>query len=61
MRVLIHNTLMCLIKNCNTYPLLIQGDQVEEIDVEFNKDFVIKIIGRLDWAGLVSGAANVGY
>lgn len=61
MRILTHNMLKCNVKNCNkdNFPLKIVSDKIETIESEFNKDFVINVLPKLEWDALVQGAKDV--
>jgi len=61
MRVLTHNMLMCNVKGCisNNFPLIIRATQVENVPSNFNREFVLNVIPKLDWPALVKGAKDV--
>jgi multifunctional methyltransferase subunit TRM112 len=63
MRLITHNVLQCNIKNCtsNNFPLLIENAQIEQISVEFNPNFLVNFISRLDWAALKNAARQVRF
>lgn len=61
MRLLTHNIIKCNVKGCNknNYPLRIKALLIKKIESEFNKEFVINMIPKLEWAALVQGARDV--
>ena len=61
MRLITHNMLRCNVKGVkNGYPLKIEVVKVESVDAEYNPDFVTRMIPKLDWNALVTGAKEVG-
>ena len=64
MKLFTHNLLICTKRNCgvNSFPLKIQPEQVEKVTTELDPDFLISLLEseRLNWAGLVSGANDIG-
>jgi len=64
MRLLTHNMLICAKKSCSragavNFPLNIRATKTEKVPIEFNKDFVLRMIPRLDWRALVLSASQV--
>lgn len=61
MRLLSHNLLMCNVKNCtkNNYPLKIVVDKSQVIEKEFNKEFCLRLIPKIDWAALYKTVVSV--
>ena len=60
MKLLTHNLLRSNIKGVQRgYPLRIEVAEKAEVEAEFNAAFVVKMLGRLDWAGLRQGARDV--
>lgn len=58
MRLLTHNMLVCSKKSCNqagatNFPLRIKASKVDREETEFNKQFTINMLPRLDWKALV--------
>ena len=50
MKLLTHNMLRCNIKGIkNGYPLIIKANKIEIHKTELNKEFLHKMIVRLDW------------
>ena len=64
MKLFTHNLLVCTKRNCgiNSFPLKIKSTQVTKVTTELDADFLISLIEseRLNWAGLVSGAHDIG-
>ncbi|KAJ3005727.1 hypothetical protein HKX48_000497 [Thoreauomyces humboldtii] len=56
--------LQCMVaKNCDpakAYPLHIRGAELEELEAEFNPDFIRKLIPKLDWTVLRKTAFELG-
>ncbi|XP_046341370.1 multifunctional methyltransferase subunit TRM112-like protein [Haliotis cracherodii] len=63
MKLLTHNMLTSnIIKGVSKgYPLKIMADKVEVKDVDFNPEFVSRMIPKLDWSALCSAASEVGH
>ncbi|KAI4470734.1 hypothetical protein MML48_1g15810 [Holotrichia oblita] len=62
MKLLTHNMLTskCM-KGVNIgYPLKIKAVDLKESEVDFNPDFISRIIPKLDWNVLVSAASSIG-
>lgn len=63
MKLLTHNLLMCNVKACKTantnYPLRIVAEDLQQVEKEFNPEFIKRMLPRLDWAGIVSAASDV--
>eukprot|EP00871_Galdieria_phlegrea_P002433 jgi/Galph1/3190/GphlegSOOS_G1842.1 len=47
MRLLTYNFLQC--PKTKTFPLILEPTQVETIETEYNKEFLIRMLPRLDW------------
>lgn len=61
MRLITHNMLRCNVKGVkNGYPLKIEVVKVESVDAEYNPDFVTRMIPKLEWNALVTGAKEIG-
>jgi hypothetical protein len=41
------------------FPLKIQPSKVDTEEQEFNSDFIVHVLPRLDWNGILSAAADV--
>jgi multifunctional methyltransferase subunit TRM112 len=53
MRLLTHNQLVCVKPDCvNSFPLKLVPEAVEQEETEFNADFVVNIMPRVDYAVL---------
>ncbi|XP_067662802.1 multifunctional methyltransferase subunit TRM112-like protein [Haliotis asinina] len=63
MKLLTHNMLTSnIIKGVSKgYPLKILADKVEVKEVDFNPEFVSRMIPKLDWPALYSAASEVGH
>mgnify|MGYP001108215127 FL=1 len=61
MKLITHNMLQCNVKGCttNNFPLDIKGVEVGKEETEFRPDFIRHMLPKLDWAALVSAAAQV--
>ncbi|KAF2365855.1 hypothetical protein FHG87_003388 [Trinorchestia longiramus] len=54
-------TSKCLKSVCTGYPLKIQASQVRTRDVDFNPEFLQRMIPKLDWPALRFAAQCVGH
>lgn len=63
MKLLTHNMLTSkAIKNVSTgYPLKIEATAVKVSEVEFNQEFIAKIIPKVDWDCLRRAAQELGH
>ncbi|TPX55490.1 hypothetical protein PhCBS80983_g05268 [Powellomyces hirtus] len=55
--------LQCHAKSCpqgQSYPLAIRNAELEQLDAEFNADFVTRLMPKLDWAVLRKTAFELG-
>ncbi len=63
MKFLTTNFIQCAVKSCassgNAFPLHFKADQLVQQDVEFEKEFIINMLPRLDWSAILSAAADV--
>ena len=60
MKLLTHNLLRCNIKGVtNGYPLRIEATERAVEPAEFDASFVVKMLGRVDWAALRRGAGDL--
>ncbi|TWW55699.1 Multifunctional methyltransferase subunit TRM112-like protein tRNA methyltransferase 112 -like protein [Takifugu flavidus] len=60
MKLLTHNMLTSHVKGVTQgYPLLIKATEVKVNEVEFNPEFVVKMIPKLEWSALVQAAEEV--
>ncbi|KAI1301585.1 Multifunctional methyltransferase subunit Uncharacterized protein [Halotydeus destructor] len=62
MKLLTHNMLTskCLRGVQVGYPLKIIASEVKKTDVEFNSEFVLRMIPKMDWNVLCEAAKNLG-
>ncbi|XP_020623139.1 multifunctional methyltransferase subunit TRM112-like protein At1g22270 [Orbicella faveolata] len=61
MRLLTHNMLKSHVKGVkNGYPLTIEVVNVVVNEVDFNPDFISRMIPKLEWSALVQAAQQVG-
>mmetsp|Transcript_38182 Transcript_38182/g.89768 ORF Transcript_38182/g.89768 Transcript_38182/m.89768 type:complete len:116 (-) Transcript_38182:334-681(-) len=59
MKLLTHN----LLQSPGTrhgYPLAIEAEKVETVETEFNPDFLVRMVEKLDYPGLVTTIATLG-
>nr|CAG4636705.1 EOG090X0LTV [Eubosmina coregoni]SVE70213.1 EOG090X0LTV [Eubosmina coregoni] len=63
MKLLTHNMLTskCLKGVVVGYPLAIVAKEVKVSEVEFNPDFISRMILKVDWPALCKAAENVGH
>ncbi len=61
MKLLTHNMLSSKgLKGVrNGFPLIIKATEVRVSEVDFNPDFVARIISKLDWRGVCQGAEDL--
>jgi hypothetical protein len=61
MRILTHNLLQCHVKGCTSsnFPLKLEEVEVEQRESEFNPDFLINFLSRLEWSALATAASQV--
>ncbi|KAG8003971.1 Multifunctional methyltransferase subunit TRM112-like protein [Nibea albiflora] len=61
MKLLTHNMLTSHVKGVTKgYPLLIKATEVKMNEVEFNPQFVTRMIPKLEWSALVQAAEGLG-
>ncbi|XP_029918651.1 multifunctional methyltransferase subunit TRM112-like protein [Myripristis murdjan] len=62
MKLLTHNMLTSHVKGVTKgYPLLIKATEVKVNEVEFNPEFVSRMIPKLEWSALVQAAEGLGH
>ncbi|KAM8848047.1 multifunctional methyltransferase subunit TRM112-like protein [Synchiropus picturatus] len=62
MKLLTHNMLTSHVKGVTKgYPLLIKASEVRVTEVEFNPQFVSRMIPKLEWSALVQAADGLGH
>eukprot|EP01147_Barroeca_monosierra_P007747 gene7747-626_t len=61
MKLLTHNLLRSRVKGVlKGYPLGINATSIETKDVEFNADFIARMLDRIEWIVLVNAATSLG-
>jgi hypothetical protein len=61
MKLLTHNMLSCHIKGVKSgFPFKIEPEKVEQIDADYDPDFLRHIYPRLEWKALREAAAILG-
>lgn len=64
MKFLTTNFVRCAVKSCdgteNSFPLKYENCQLQLEEQEFNPDFIISMLGRLDWDAIIKVAADLG-
>ena len=50
---------MCIRDRRNGYPLAIEVEKLEEVEAEFNADFMVRMVEKIDYAALVKTVAAV--
>lgn len=61
MKLLTHNMLQCHIKGVqNGYPFGIEAETVENVEADYDPEFLRHIFPRIQWPALVQGAASMG-
>ncbi|GME80396.1 hypothetical protein B5S28_g1965 [[Candida] boidinii] len=64
MKFLTTNFVRCAVKACDgnekSYPLRFRECELELEESEFNKEFIISMLERLDWNGVLSVAKDLG-
>ncbi|KAJ2162318.1 hypothetical protein GGF46_000809 [Coemansia sp. RSA 552] len=57
MRLFTHNMLKCHVKNCTDpdkqFPLQFKDARLEQIEAEFNGEFLERMLPRIDWPALL--------
>lgn len=62
MKLLTHNMLTSHVKGVTKgYPLLIKATEVKVNEVEFNPQFVSRMIPKLEWSALIQAAEELGH
>ncbi|GAA6098388.1 hypothetical protein Q7C36_013471 [Tachysurus vachellii] len=62
MKLLTHNMLTSHVKGVTKgYPLLIKATEVKVNEVEFNPQFVSRMIPKLEWSAFIHAAEGLGY
>mgnify|MGYP007125269643 CR=1 FL=1 len=58
MKLLTHNMLMSP-GTRNGYPLVIEVEQMEQVETEFNADFIARMVEKVDYPALLQTVASV--
>jgi len=63
MKLLTHNMLTSKsLKNVmNGFPLKIEATEVQTVEVDFNPEFTVKMLSKIDWSALTFAAKCVGH
>ncbi|CBK23462.2 uncharacterized protein [Blastocystis hominis] len=61
MRLMTHNFLLCNVAVRNRVDFSTVEMRLEEREDDFNREFILKLIKKIDWAAFRSGAADIGY
>lgn len=59
MKLLTHNMLTSP-GNAKGFPLKIEAESVEEVETDFNAEFVARMVGKLEWKALLAAVKEVG-
>jgi multifunctional methyltransferase subunit TRM112 len=60
MRLITHNLLICNKKGVvNGFPLIIDAEEVQVLETEFQADFIRKMLTKIDWQAFLSGAKTL--
>jgi hypothetical protein len=64
MKLLTHNFLNCAAKTCkaspNAFPLKFEEVELTTVEMDYNPQFLINVLPRVDWPALVQTAIEVG-
>eukprot|EP01088_Endostelium_zonatum_P018924 TRINITY_DN6278_c0_g1_i1.p1 TRINITY_DN6278_c0_g1~~TRINITY_DN6278_c0_g1_i1.p1 ORF type:complete len:134 (+),score=16.54 TRINITY_DN6278_c0_g1_i1:30-404(+) len=64
MRLLTHNMLQCNVKGCEgtnkNFPLTIVPGEVKREETDFNPEFIVHLINKVEWTALHTAAKAVG-
>ena len=61
MRLLTHNSLRCVAKDATLgYPLQIQIEEMDVIEIDYNPKFISHLIPSLNWEGLKIASSAIG-
>jgi hypothetical protein len=60
-RLLTHNMLQCHVKGCTTdnFPLKIENAELDNVEADFNPEFIKRMVPKLDWPALVATSFEV--
>lgn len=61
MKLLTHNMLSCHIKGVtNNFPFKIEATKIEEVDTDFDPEFLRRMFDKIEWSALREGAEALG-
>ncbi|KAI9201822.1 uncharacterized protein BJ171DRAFT_196133 [Polychytrium aggregatum] len=62
MRLLTHNMMQCHVKGCtsNNFPLRLEEVELEQIEAEFNPEFIARLLPKIDYPALVATTFSLG-
>lgn len=65
MKILTSNYITCAVKACKSstlsFPLHFQDAELVQEEVDFNAEFIVNILPRIEWDALIVTAAEVCY
>ncbi|XP_062892281.1 multifunctional methyltransferase subunit TRM112-like protein [Mobula hypostoma] len=62
MKLLTHNLLSSHVRGVSRgYPLLLQASEVKINNVDFNQEFITRMIPKVEWNALVEAAESIGH
>ncbi|XP_070543695.1 multifunctional methyltransferase subunit TRM112-like protein [Ptychodera flava] len=62
MKLLTHNMLISQVKGVtNGYPLAIEAKEVRVQEVDFNPEFISRMIAKIEWEVLYKAAQSIGH
>ncbi|XP_051945112.1 multifunctional methyltransferase subunit TRM112-like protein [Xyrauchen texanus] len=62
MKLITHNMLTSHVKGVTKgYPLIIKATEIKVNEVDFNPEFVTRMIPKLEWGALVQAAEGLGH
>lgn len=63
MKLLTHNFLNCAAKTCkaspDSFPLKFEEVELTSVEMDYNPQFLINVLSRVDWPALVKTAVDV--
>ncbi|XP_067831755.1 multifunctional methyltransferase subunit TRM112-like protein isoform X2 [Heptranchias perlo] len=62
MKLLTHNLLSSHVRGVSCgFPLLLRASEVKINNVDFNQDFISRMIPKVEWSALVDAAESIGH
>jgi hypothetical protein len=65
MKLLTHNFLSCAAKTCksspDSFPLKFEEVELTSVEMDYNPQFLVNVLSRVDWPALVKTAVDVIY